>query len=136
MKFTGQIRRSGDNHELMLVTRVGEFYLDSTPPYCIPTENILKAANFPQKKSFKVELILNENGLLVFKDETGQKTSEYNAAGYIFNKRSIVKYYGTKNDDIIMLKKLRGSGIIKTKSNAYDLLINGILINAFEYDCV
>ncbi len=142
MKFKGQISQRGENKELILVTRVGEFYLDSMPPYCIPTENILKAANFPKKKNFKIELVPNENGLLVFKDETAKRFSgsgqmdwmEYNPAGYFFNHMCIAKWDDTKSDDTIILKKLRSSGVIETKINAYDLLINGILINGFEYE--
>lgn len=133
MKFKGQISQRGKNQELILVTSVGEFYLDSIPPYCIPTENILKAANFPKKKNFKIELVPNENGLLVFMDESAKRFAEYNPAGYFFNRRCISKYYDTNSDDTIMLKKLKSSGVIETKINAYDLLINGILINGFEY---
>ncbi len=122
MKITGQIIEHGT--ELTIKTKMGNFFLDRSSSFtCIPTQNILKAANFPKDKNFEIELIENTFGLLVFIHP------EMMSAGYYFND-SYVSAFTYSDDDMerVKLLTLIFPKSWEKQSVAFDLFINEILI--------
>lgn len=134
MKFNGTIKTRGIHDIVMKISKIGEFYLDSNGSMkCIPTENILKAVNYPKRKRFKIELREHEQGRLVFK-YTGKKLISSTISGYYFNHQCIERFYNENSDDQLKVNNLIKSGVLHSEVVSYNLYINGILINAFDYD--
>lgn len=135
MKFKGKLiqRHTG----LIIETKFGNFYLDANCPdmRCIPTQNILAAANYPSNKKFDIELIKNNSGFLKFVHPEMEFQSP-DLSGYYFGMRHIATFftagpeahnYENKKKQINRLEHALPKSW-KEKAVSYDLIINGIFI--------
>ena len=142
LKFNGIIKlRRHTADIIMSIPKIGEFYLDSAEfTKCVPTENILKAVNYPKRKRFQAELREHENGLLVFKYIDKEMTSVVYISqdsikpGFYFNDQCIERFYYENSDDQKLVKNLISSGVLHSEVVSYNLYINGTVINSFHYE--